>query len=200
MFEKIIDFIEDAFFGIKEWFSPSTPPEDLFAGEMTEKDWEFADEHIEHLFNAIKPKIRSHINTYGTSPTIENIEWFAQDTMNSIRWDGNKFQEFLLFKHIGGRDKYWELIRNRLEPLTTEYIGKYLTETKSREILSSSVEAIVTGQLNELNLDYKIIKQKIRLVLEIKSKNGTPRTYYVHYAKFMKDPRISLYIRDVLEL
>ena len=120
--------------------------------------------------------------------------------MNSIRWDGNKFQEFLLFKHIGGRDKYWELIRTRLEPLTTEYIGKYLTETKSREILSSSVEAIVTGQLNELNLDYKIIKQKIRLVLEIKSKNGTPRTYYVHYGKFMKDPRIGRYIQDSLEL
>ena len=200
MFRKIIDFIEDAFYAIKDWFSPSTPRDDIFAGEMTEEDWKFADEHIDHLFNAIKPKIRYHINTYGTAPTMENIIWMAEETMNSIRWDGSAFNEFLLFKHIGGREKYWELIRNRLEPLTTGYIAKYLTETKSREILSSSVEAIVTGQMNELKLNYKITRQKVRLVLVITPEYGIPKTYYIPYAKFMKDPRISLYIRDVLEL
>lgn len=195
MFDKIKDFFENAVDAAKDMFGLSKPREDLFAGPMTDDDWAFADEHVNHIFDVIKPQIRNHINACGVSPTLDDIVHMAEECMDSIRWEGNRFKEYLLFKRIGGREKYYALIRERIEPLTTPYIAAYLTELKSREILAPSVEAVVTAQLNELKVDYKIVKQKLRLVVEIKDKNCIPRTYYIYYRQFMKDPRISRYIQ-----
>ena len=195
MFDKIKDWFYDVVDSVKHMFGGSKPRADLFAGPMTDEDWAFAEEHINHIFNAIKPMIRNHINTCGVPPSLDDIVDMADNTMSSFRWDGDKFKEFLLFKHIGGREKYYELIREKIEPLTTPYIATYLTELKSREILAPSVLAIVTGQLNELQIDYKIVQQKQRLVVEIKDNNRIPRIHYIYYRQFMKDPRISQYIK-----
>lgn len=195
MFDKIKEFFEDIVDSVKDVLGLSKPGDDIFAGPMTDADWAFAEEHVNQIFEVIKPRIRNHINACGVPPGLDAIVHMAEESMQSIRWEGDRFKEHMLFKHIGGWEKYYELIREKIEPLTTPYIAAYMTEINSREILSSSVEVIVAGQLNELQIDYKMVKQKVRLVLEIKDGRGIPRTHYIYYSKFMKDPRITQHIQ-----
>jgi hypothetical protein len=193
MFRKIADFFVDVYDAIVDFVSPSRyKPTDY--GPMTEEDWEYFHDEVMRVFEAVKPRIRMFIDTTHTAPTMDDIQKMGEQEMNMLKWT-HTFHDMVNCHKLHGRDNVWKHMREQLEPYTSEYIMRYITETKKREILSLSVCSIVKSQLNQKGLDYEIIPQKLRLKLEIKEKENKVSTYVISYVNFMKNPNIDDYIK-----
>ena len=188
MFSAIYDFICELF-------------ERLFRGTknnhnvepMSERDWLDYDAIIQRMFKAIKPGIRSLVDTTGTIPTADDIVAIAKSETDSYRW-ANTYEEILICKKLGGYDKYWTSNIQRLEPLVIDYVNLYLNITRQRQILATSVQAIVSAQMSAKGIEHTITTLKTQLRLEYKTDGHKKRTVHIHYKKFMNDPDIEKYL------
>ena len=188
MFSAIYDFIcefFDSLFRRKRGLHKIEP--------MSERDWLDYDDIIQRMFKAIKPKIRAFVDKTALAPTAKDIETIAKEETETFRW-GNSYTETAICKKLGGYAKYWQSNMKRLEPLVEEYVNEYLNITKQREILATSVKAIVSAQMNAKGIEHTITTLKTQLKLEYKADQYRNRTVHIHYKKFMNDPDIEKYL------
>ena len=188
MFSAIYDFICELFerlFRRKKKYHKVEP--------MTERNWLDYDDIIQRMFKAIKPRIRTFIDKTGLAPSANDIEIIAKNETDSYRW-GNSYAEVDICKKLGGYTKYWQSNIKRLEPLVEEYANEYLNTTKQRQILATSVQAIVSAQMSAKGIEHTITTLKTQLRLEYKTDGHKKRTVHIHYKKFMNDPDIEKYL------
>ena len=161
---------------------------------MTERDWLDYDDMIQRMFKAIKPRIRLFVDKTGRVPSAEDIGSMAKVETEMLRW-AQTYSETSICKKLGGYHKYWKSNLQRLEPIVTEYANGYLNTVKQRDILSASVIAIITAQMNEKGIEYTITPLKTQLRLMYKASKYKNRIVNIHYMKFMNDPDVSKYLQ-----